>query len=49
MPGATGKEPAFILALVMRAAAGADDCWPHDVLSGLTSNPFNSGDCGCPK
>ncbi|WP_045220046.1 carboxymuconolactone decarboxylase family protein [Desulfonatronum thioautotrophicum] len=47
--GATEKELAFILALVMREAAGADDCWTHDVLSGLTANPFSSGDCDCPK
>jgi AhpD family alkylhydroperoxidase len=30
--GATVKELAYILALVMREAAGADDCWTHDVL-----------------
>jgi AhpD family alkylhydroperoxidase len=31
--GATAKELAFILALVMREAAGADDCWTHEVLA----------------
>jgi len=30
--GATVRELAYILALVMREAAGADDCWTHDVL-----------------
>jgi AhpD family alkylhydroperoxidase len=30
--GATVQELAYILALVMREAAGADDCWTHDVL-----------------
>ena len=30
--GATVKELAYILALVMREAAGADDCWTHDVI-----------------
>lgn len=31
--GATVQELAYILALVMREAAGADDCWTHDVLA----------------
>jgi alkylhydroperoxidase/carboxymuconolactone decarboxylase family protein YurZ len=30
--GATVKERAYILALVMREAAGADDCWTRDVI-----------------
>lgn len=30
--GATVKELSYILALVMREAVGADDCWTHDVL-----------------
>ena len=30
--GATVKELAYILALVMREAAGADDCWTHDII-----------------
>lgn len=30
--GATVKELSYILALTMREAAGADDCWTHDVL-----------------
>jgi AhpD family alkylhydroperoxidase len=47
--GATRQELAFILALVMREAAGADDCWTHDVLAGMNPTPLNTGDCGCPK
>lgn len=31
--GATMEELNWILALTMREAAGADDCWTHDVLS----------------
>ena len=30
--GATVEELAYILALTMREAAGADDCWTHDVI-----------------
>lgn len=30
--GATVKELSYILALVMCEAAGADDCWTHDVI-----------------
>ncbi|MBN1756126.1 carboxymuconolactone decarboxylase family protein [bacterium] len=30
--GATVQELAFILALVMREAAGADDCWTHEAI-----------------
>jgi AhpD family alkylhydroperoxidase len=30
--GATVKELAYILALVMREAAGANDCWTHNVI-----------------
>ncbi len=30
--GATVGELSYILALVMREAAGADDCWTHDVI-----------------
>lgn len=30
--GATVKELSYIFALVMREAAGADDCWTHDVI-----------------
>ena len=30
--GATVEELTYILALTMREAAGADDCWTHDVI-----------------
>lgn len=30
--GATVEELSYILALTMREAAGADDCWTHDAL-----------------
>lgn len=30
--GATVQELTYILALVVREAAGADDCWTHDVI-----------------
>ncbi|MBN2473195.1 MAG: carboxymuconolactone decarboxylase family protein [Pirellulales bacterium] len=47
--GATVKELAYILALVMREAAGADDCWTHDVLGNWKE--ILSGDvcCDCRK
>lgn len=43
--GATVKELAFILALVMREAAGADDCWTHDVLGDWKE--IIAGNIGC--
>lgn len=33
--GATKAEIAFIFALTMREAAGADDCWTHSVIGDL--------------
>jgi len=30
--GATVDEPTYILALTMREASGADDCWTHNVI-----------------
>ncbi|WP_235856243.1 hypothetical protein [Methanolobus halotolerans] len=30
--GTTVKELSFILALIMREAAGIDNCWTHDVI-----------------
>lgn len=47
--GATEKELAFILALVMREAAGADDCWTHDVLAGMNLTLSGPEHCGCQK
>jgi AhpD family alkylhydroperoxidase len=43
--GATVKELAYILALVMREAAGADDCWTHDVIGDWKQ--IIAGDVGC--
>ena len=43
--GATVKELAYILALVMREAAGADDCWTHDVIGDWKK--IIAGDVGC--
>ena len=43
--GATVKELAYILALVMREAAGADDCWTHDVIGDWKQ--IIAGDMGC--
>ena len=45
--GATVKELSYILALVMREAAGADDCWTHDVLGEWKEILKGNVDCGC--
>jgi AhpD family alkylhydroperoxidase len=47
--GATVKELAYILALVMREAAGADDCWTHDVLGDLKAVLAGEIACDCQK
>ena len=47
--GATVKELAYIMALVMREAAGADDCWTHDALGDWREILKGSIDCGCPS
>ncbi len=47
--GATVKELAYILALVMREAAGADDCWTHDVLGDWKEILAGNVDCGCAR
>ena len=47
--GATVKELSYILALVMREAAGADDCWTHDVLGDWKEILKGNVDCGCAK
>ena len=47
--GATVKELTFILALVMREAAGADDCWTHDVLGEWKQIVAGNCDCQCEK
>lgn len=45
--GATVKELAYILALVMREAAGADDCWTHDVLGDWKAIIAGNITCDC--
>jgi len=46
--GATVQELAYILALVMREASGADDCWTHDVLEDWDEIVAGNIACGCP-
>lgn len=44
--GASKKEIAYVFALTMREAAGADDCWTHSVISDLKDiEPGQSGGC----
>ncbi len=45
--GATVKELSYILTLVMREAAGADDCWTHDVLSDWKEIIEDNIECDC--
>ncbi|MGI5876180.1 MAG: carboxymuconolactone decarboxylase family protein [Dethiobacteria bacterium] len=45
--GATVKELTYILALVMREAAGADDCWTHDVLGEWQEIVAGNISCDC--
>ena len=47
--GATVKELSYILALTMREAAGADDCWTHDVISDWKEIMKGNIDCSCEK
>lgn len=47
--GATVKELSYILALVMREAAGADDCWTHDVLGDWKEILKGNISCECQK
>ncbi len=47
--GATVKELAYILALVMREAAGADDCWTHDIIGDWKEILAGKIDCGCER
>lgn len=37
--GATAEELAYVFALTMREAAGADDCWTHSVIADLVEAP----------
>lgn len=43
--GASSKELAYIFALTMREAAGADDCWTHSVIGDLVDADIEEG-CG---
>lgn len=47
--GATVKELTYILALVMREAAGADDCWTHDVIGDWQEIIAGNIKCDCDK
>ncbi len=47
--GATVKELAYIFALTMREAAGADDCWTHDVLGDWQEIVAGNISCDCKK
>ena len=45
--GASQAEIAYVFALTMREAAGADDCWTHSVISDLAdATPSSSACCG---
>ena len=46
--GASSEEIAYVFALTMREAAGADDCWTHSVISDLvdTGPEQSCGSCG---
>lgn len=45
--GATVQELNYILALVMREAAGADDCWTHDVIGDWKEIIAGNIQCAC--
>lgn len=47
--GATVKELAYILALVMREAAGNDDCWIHEILKDWEKIVEGGIDCDCQR
>jgi AhpD family alkylhydroperoxidase len=47
--GATVKELSYILALVMREAAGADDCWTHDIIGDWKEIIAGNVKCDCQK
>jgi len=46
--GASSQELAYVFALTMREAAGADDCWTHSVISDLVDADAvaSCGSCG---
>jgi len=45
--GASVQELNYILALVMREAAGGDDCWTHDVLADWEEILAGDVKCSC--
>ena len=47
--GANVQELSYILALTMREAAGADDCWTHDVLDDWQEILKGNVSCDCKK
>ena len=47
--GSTVEELTYILALTMREAAGADDCWTHDVLGDWSEILAGNIRCACEK
>ena len=47
--GASVRELTYILALVMREAAGADDCWTHDVIGEWKEILAGNVSCDCMK
>ncbi len=47
--GASVEELAYILALTMRDAAGADDCWTHDIVNDWREVLRNKDACDCCK
>ena len=47
--GATVEELTYILALTMREAADADDCWTHDVLGDWKEIIAGNIKCSCQK
>ena len=47
--GATVEELTYILALTMREAAGADDCWTHDVIGDWKEVIAGNIKCDCER
>lgn len=47
--GATVEELSYILALTMREAAGADDCWTHDVIDDWKEIIAGNVKCSCER
>jgi AhpD family alkylhydroperoxidase len=45
--GATVEELSYIFALTMREAAGADDCWTHDVIGDWREIVAGNVKCSC--